>query len=413
MKKIISFLFAIFVFIAPAIACETNEIDVLGDGTQCETAHFTLTTISTTDSFQFMISAVGTFYVDCGNGGTLTSSADDISGNNIISRSGATFATYTCTWDATGEQTIRFGGRATNYSTGTTTAAIRFNTDNSDTNTNTPKIASISGSLSAIFPYITENAATGAQPRFYYAFRHATRLTSVPDTLFENYTTPSSHMFRGTFHGCTKLNNIPATLFSRISGAATYLFNSTFYGCTSLTSIPDGLFAGISGASTRMFYYTFYGCTKLADIPATLFSGVSGGATYMFYSTFEGCTSLTSIPAGLFSRITNAETYMFYHTFYGCTKITGYIPASTFAGLIANDSPTATNMWANTFYNTGLATSCPDDTVQYITGYSSRGIWDRYVSCITPTPIAINLDTSGATAAVPATIYVLYGTVVF
>ena len=37
------------------------------------TTHFTITTTST-DSFQFNLSAAGTFYVDCGSGGTLTSS---------------------------------------------------------------------------------------------------------------------------------------------------------------------------------------------------------------------------------------------------------------------------------------------------------------------------------------------------
>ena len=57
-------------FCGAVLACGVNEIDVLGDGTQCETAKFSITTtnlIADTE-FKFYMSAKGTFYVDWGDG---------------------------------------------------------------------------------------------------------------------------------------------------------------------------------------------------------------------------------------------------------------------------------------------------------------------------------------------------------
>ena len=104
----------------------------------------------------------------------------------------------------------------------------------------------------------------------------------------------------------------------------------------------------------------------------------------MFLETFYGCTSLTEIPAGLFSGITTGARYMFNQTFRGCSNLSGYIPPSTFVGLIANGSPTADAMWHDTFYNTKLATTCPAGTGQYITGYegtTNGTTWNGKVSC--------------------------------
>ena len=75
---------------------------------------------------------------------------------------------------------------------------------------------------------------------------------------------------------------------------------------------------------------------------------------------------------------------MFQNTFYDCSNLNGYIPPTTFAGLIANGSPTATNMWSNTFSGTKLATTCPAGTTQYITGYEGDTpgtTWYGKVSC--------------------------------
>ena len=58
MQKIcILFYVIISIFCGVAHACESNEIDVLGDGSQCETAKFTLTTtelvLPTDSEFRF------------------------------------------------------------------------------------------------------------------------------------------------------------------------------------------------------------------------------------------------------------------------------------------------------------------------------------------------------------------------
>ncbi|MBQ6736066.1 MAG: hypothetical protein IJQ90_01095 [Alphaproteobacteria bacterium] len=243
-----------------ARACTDDEIDVLGDGTQCETVKFTVTTteLAADATFQFYMSAKGTFYVDCGGDGILSSSTTDVSGKTIT-RSNTTGATYTCTYStASGPDgyDIRFGGIAGTaankpYSTATTAAAsvIRFNV--------TPTlVARVSGSLGAIFP--TRNA------------------TYTP-------------RFRDTFSGCTNLTEIPSTLFSGVTGAATSRFYRTFYGCTSLQSIPAGLFDGINAQQTNMFYQTFYNCSGLTGyIPAGLFDKITSYASNMMYQIFYG-----------------------------------------------------------------------------------------------------------------------------
>ncbi len=55
-------------------ACTSNQIDVTNNGSNCQTSKFELTTtnLSAGVSFKFDISASGTFYVDCGDGGTLS-----------------------------------------------------------------------------------------------------------------------------------------------------------------------------------------------------------------------------------------------------------------------------------------------------------------------------------------------------
>ena len=217
---------------------------------------FTIFTTST-NSFQFKMTAEGTFYVDCGTGGTL--SGTGVSGNNTITRTDTTEATYTCNWNTTTTHTIQFDGEATYYNTDThvvdaNVAAISFNINGTDSDTNAQKIDSVSGSLSALFPYETHNAKNGAQPRFVNTFRAATNLTSVPATLFKDYTTGATYMFFGTFSGCTSLEEIPSGLFSNITTGAEYMFAGTFLSCTSLETIPSGLFSNITtGATYNMF----------------------------------------------------------------------------------------------------------------------------------------------------------------
>ena len=189
-------------FCGAVLACGVNEIDVLGDGMQCEIAKFSITTtnlIADTE-FKFYMSAKGTFYVDWGDG-----TVDTIVRNDT----GKTL--YNHTYLTAGVKTIRFGGLATGYNTKDTTAAIGFyqSIDNSAS-----KITSVSGNLSAIFPYMSNNTADGAQPRFCDTFYSARNLTTVPDPLFANYTTGATRMFYNTFNRCSGLTSIPAGLFS-------------------------------------------------------------------------------------------------------------------------------------------------------------------------------------------------------
>ena len=262
---------------------------------------------------------------------------------------------------------------------------------------------------------------------------------SIPGDLFSGISgAPASSMFQNTFNGCSGLTGtIPSDLFSGVSGApASSMFYRTFQDCNSLTGpIPGSLFSGISGAPAgTMFYFTFYKCSRLSGtnipdpnnpgmyyaIPPNLFSGISGApASQMFRSTFDGCSGLTgSIPGDLFSGISGAPAVnMFYRTFTGCTHLFGpipgnlfanisgkpttyifyftfrdctnlgknaiggtstyYVPPELFAGI--DNSVAANNPMSNVFNATGLLTSCPAGTSQYITGFESS--WNNKVSC--------------------------------
>lgn len=305
-------------FIGVSHACETNEIDVLGDGTQCEISKFEITTtnLSANTEFRFYMSAQGTFYIDCGNGGTL--SGTGVSGKTVA-RTDTTESLYACTYSTGGVKTINFGGMATGYST-RPSSTISFSFVYKE---NTPHfIKTVSGDLSKIFPYISANAADKAQPRF----------------------------------------------------------SQLFYGASNLQSVQGTLFGGYTTAATMMFRFAFAHCSSLTQIPETLFSSITTGAAQLFESTFSRCTGLQSIPANLFSNIRNAAYGEFYMTFGGCAALSGYIPPSLFKGLIENDSPYATNMMHIIFSGTNLATSCPPGTVQYITGYEDY--WNGHVSCV-------------------------------
>ena len=99
MKKLLlllSFVLAIFIHVDSAYAVDYP---------------FSVTTTSV-NSFQFEISAQGTFYVDCGTGGTL--SGTGVSGTTITKNDTSPYV-YTCTYSTTGIRTIRFGGIATAY----------------------------------------------------------------------------------------------------------------------------------------------------------------------------------------------------------------------------------------------------------------------------------------------------------
>ena len=306
---------------------------------------FFLTTTST-NSFSFKISAAGKFYVDWGDGKTET-----------ITKPDTTDTIYSHDYDTAGAYTIGIGGQATAYNTSTSIAAIRFYVNSSQT-----KIASIDGSLGAIFG--TLSSGTQKQPRFYWTFYGATNMTgSIPAKLFTGISgAPAERMFYYTFSSCSGLTGaIPDGLFAGISGEpASSMFHSTFQGCTGLTgAIPDDLFAGISGApATYMFAYTFKDCSGLTSIPSDLFGNLTGApASYMFSGTFSGCSGLTSIPENLFGNISGtAQRGMFKETFYNCTSLTG--PSARINGQYLYEIwPSATSTQVGDMYQnaTGLS----------------------------------------------------------
>ncbi len=317
---------------------------------------FTVTTtnLGAGDVFSFAMSASGTFYVDCGDGGTLSGAG--VSGDTIT-RTGTTEALYTCTYSTGGVKTIRMGGVATGYNAETATtnrqrlyAAIRFGYDSYSDNTSNTLVAAISGSIGQIFPTLGESYSE--QPVFYVTFAR-TPITSIPANLFNGVTGATSSMFRATFYGCTSLSSIPENLFYGITGGNYKLFERTFQACTSLTSIPENLFSGITLTEGDEFYCTFYDCSSLLSIPENLFANIQAG---------------------------DSKHYTFLKTFRNCSSLSGYVPPSLFARLVADNSPYGVNMMGNIFENTNLATTCPAGTVQYITGYEDY--WDGHVSCV-------------------------------
>ena len=77
LKRLFSALLALLLCVVvtnAAVACTENEIDVTGNGSQCEQVKFTLTTteLAANGSFNIWMSAKGTFYIDCGTNGTLS-----------------------------------------------------------------------------------------------------------------------------------------------------------------------------------------------------------------------------------------------------------------------------------------------------------------------------------------------------
>ena len=350
-----------------AHACDTNQIDILDDGTNCIDTKFSLTTTSLTlpdeSEFRWYMSASGTFYVDCGTDGTL--SGTGVSGKTIT-RTTTDEELYTCTYTSGGTKTISMAGLATGYNKETAVspggAAIRFGYDTVADNSTPTLIIMISGSIGRIFP--TLGQTNGQQPRFKHTF------------------------------GVTNITAIPEHIFDGIYGGISLMFYATFYRCYNLTDIPEKLFINITSAP-YIFRSTFNQCTKLTSIPENLFNNITAGANYMFQYTFKECRALTKIPNYLFSNISTHATGLFQNTFASCSNLSGYIPSTLFAGLINNGSQYAGGMFNNSFYHTNLTTTCPTGTTQYITGYENY--WDNHVSC-TPNVITINWnDGNGGT----------------
>ena len=235
---------------------------------------FYLTTTSDTDVFAMQISAIGEFYIDWGDGKT-----------EWVTKPDTTDTTYTHNYATAGAYTIGIGGQARAYNTDENIAAISFyvGSNTSAQKTNIKKIASIDGSLGAIFG--TVSSGIQKQPRFYMTFSGASNMTgSIPSGLFAGISgAPASQMFNYTFYGCSGLTSIPENLFGNISGTAqNYMFYRTFYKCTSLT----GPSARINGqylyeiwpdATSDQVGDMYYNATKLDDYACIPYAWGGGG----------------------------------------------------------------------------------------------------------------------------------------
>ncbi len=331
-----------------------NGTSVTEDGRCVFEPEFTITTtdLKYGDVFQFNLSAAGNYVIDWG----------DYTDLQVINKTDTTDMLVSHKFNTDGAITIKIMGQATAYSD--SIAAIRFEEND--------KIAAVGGSLGAIFGGTAPNM-------FNSTFYKCTNLTEIPENLFSGVTgSAKSQMFRSTFNGCTNIKSVPANLFDGISGAADGMFRLTFYNCTSLESVPEHLFGGdLSGAAERMFHGVFFGTKSLKTIPATLFSGISGGAKYLFSYAFQG-SGLTQLPSGLFSNVTSVQEGMFEGAFIDCSELGGHIPSNTFAGINGVTNYTSGPMY-QIFKGTALATTCPDDMEQYITGFEAD--WSNRVAC--------------------------------
>lgn len=415
MKRILVAIFSVFMAFGAARAdCASNEFAV---GAECVESKFQITTIEmdADTTFSFYISAMGTFYVDWGDGAT-----------EKIERTNTTETLYSHTYISAGSHIIQLGGLATGYNENLY-SAIRFFTGtiasgyaSVSSNGTEIYISRISGAIGAIFPTIGNGDTNATQPLFEFLFTNAKNLTGViPAGLFTGiFGQPRAHMFYMLFDGCTKLTgpipsglfgqiqgtyrqymfarvfnncmalggNIPTGLFGTLSGVpASGMFNRTFFACGNLTgAIPDGLFGTPTGQpAPSMFMQTFYACSGLTGpIPKRLFGNLNGVyRSAMFETTFLNCSGLTgTIPDGLFGNLYGVpQPQMFYQTFFGCSGLTGLIPTNLFG--TPNGAP-ALRMFMQTFYNcSGLTGTIPANLFGNITGpaanYAFNGTFSR------------------------------------
>ena len=262
---------------------------------------------------------------------------------------------YSHTYDAPGEYDITLGGRATDYAIIDLDASeiptLTFawaDIMNMMTGEPPTNLAKISGRLGRVFPTL-EN---GKNPNFYGAFNGAP-ITEIPAELFAGVRgAPAEYMFGGTFSD-TQITSIPENLFGELNGDGTLgMFFLTFAECKQLQTVEGPLFSGTITPAEYMFDETFSN-SGLTSIPANLFGELNGdGAPNMFASTFDGCGQLQTVEGPLFSGTITPAEYMFNETFSnsGLTSI----PANLFGELNGNGAP---YMFEKTFYRCALQTA--------------------------------------------------------
>ena len=335
-------------------------------------------------SFGFSIAAKGTYTIDWGDG-----TIEHITKTDTYNNS------YYHSYSKSDVHTIRISGKTTAYSSSNT---ITFDSISSITAL-TGRLGAVFGTLpngdSPVFykAYVSAYNLTtlsselfegidGAPDLFYETFKDCTALTEVPEGLFASIKTPAASLLQGTFKGCTSIKKIPSVLIPNVTGTAPYMFWATFQDCSGLKQIPPTLFSNITESAYGLFRSTFAGCSSLSEIPQNLFTGITKPASELFIYTFSRCYNLKSIPNGLFKNITGKPAYqMFYETFGNCTGMSGTVPVNLFKNLNSQDY--STGPMYRIFYNNGLSTKCPANTVQYQTGFERD--WNGKVAC-TPCP---------------------------
>jgi len=235
------------------------------------------TNLAAGDEFEMLFNFGGTAYVDWGDGTYNTYSVNSGLGDVVASH----------TYETAGEYTIKLAAKPTMYYDGT--GATTFYVASTDL------IASLDGSLGAVFPTL----ADGSNPCFAGAFGEATNLTTIPENLFSGFSgTPNNYMFFETFKGCTGLTEIPTYLFAGINKPSTALFMRTFENCTGVTAIPENLFLDMTGTpAEEMYVQTFAGCSNLRGQSARLngdyFYDLWPDLPNVFDAMYYGCTGLT------------------------------------------------------------------------------------------------------------------------
>ena len=275
----------------------------------CQPNEFTITTTDNTSSFDFALSAAGTYYIDWGDSTQVVTLDAPVSSSAMH--------TVSHTYKTAGKYKIQFAGQATKYypdgQWGMNTSAISF--------ANNTNVAEIDGSLGAIFATLTSGEQT--QPRFKETFKGNTSLNgSIPETLLDGiHGQPSRRMFQDMFRGCTNLGgSIPSNMFANLSGTPTdYLFSGTFADCKNLSGqIPAfDTFAGTLTAeqNTKAFGATFWNAGVGADengtplfLPDNLFDGLnpSGFVAKQMELIFTGTKFATECPNNMY-KVTATE----------------------------------------------------------------------------------------------------------
>ena len=282
--------------------------------------------------------------------------------------------TYSHTYTTSGEYEIKLTGRATDYSdakidmgTGAGLVPTFALTDIISGAVIATNVAKISGSLGKIFPTMDD----GTNPNFIGTFMMAP-ITEIPADLFAGIRgAPAAGMFANTFYG-SAITSIPADLFAGIRGApAEIMFATTFAG-TAITSIPANLFAGVQGAPAEMMFANTFAGTAITSIPANLFGTLNGdGAPGMFNRTFSECPNLTTVDGPLFSGTLTPAERMFEGTFER-TAITE-IPADLFAGI---QGAPAEEMFSETFSGSTI-TSIPANLFGTLNGDGAPSMFER------------------------------------